>query len=254
MDFRSGLTVRIAVKALLVGLIALLVPIIPAAQVGDNLPRAFRFIDAVYPELRSRAAVTRVEGYVYSTGPWFLHQFGVQVADSPKNLQDHRGLDGLGKVFFKASFGFGKAGLTHFTAFGRFVRFQDNQDFVRALAQRPEWSELEIGQELARLGAKYGPDQREALALVCPPAHIVAEIAQTEPLMVSDMTFKIPIGDERRAGGAGAVAWQITYKPASGRQGAEFVANLEPFEGKLGHLFRVDLGVDAASASLRKPQ
>jgi hypothetical protein len=197
-----------------------------------------RLIDAAYPGLREGAAVVRAEAGVFQKGPWF-REFDLHIGDSRKDLNVAQPSQAARDSFFRASFSFDDIGLRRYGAFGRFVKFEENDAFARAVFRQPTWSAAEIVASLRDRGAHYGPERESMKIEAAQFAAALGEVTGTEPLVLSAVSFRVPSPRERETGvGPGTIGWKAVYSPASGRTDFVYEAVYEPFEGRLLWLFR----------------
>lgn len=229
--------------ALSVTCIAMLLSTTPAVAryvEPEPITLGLRLIDAAYPGLRAGAAVIRAEAGVFSKGPWF-REFSLHIGDSREDLRFEEPTEAVRYAFFRASISFDDLGLKRLGAFGRFVKFQENDAFAKAVFRQPNWSDADIVAALRDRGAQYGPHRESMKIEVAQFAAMLADVTGTEPLIVTAVSFRIPSLVERGRGlGAGAIGWEVVYSPASGRKDFAYEALYEPFDGKLFWLFRRD--------------
>src|SRR6185369_13776988 len=67
-------------------------------------------------------------------------------------------------ILLASEFTFGETGkIETYRAHGRLLRDTENSAFTKTVGDHPEWSPDRIGEELKRVGARFGPNQGEAL-------------------------------------------------------------------------------------------
>jgi hypothetical protein len=208
----------------------------------DNLGRAFRLIDAAYPDVLKGATNVRVGGDVFRDPPW-LREFGIRIADSITDLQREPNSPAALQAFFlQATFQFDSNGLRLFAAHGRVVNDPENASFCEYLQANPESSEDRIAAELGRRGARFGPEKKDELLAHVLPAPTLAEVAISPPLAISRAIFVVPSPKDRSGMlPVGCVEWQVSYRLASGDSSFEYIAHVEPFAGRLGIISRQQL-------------
>lgn len=181
----------------------------------------------------------QIEGDIRSQSPW-LREFGFEFVDRADAKTDNRGVARLRTAYLLGSFSFEDDGLNWYTAYGRYVRTKENQDFASLLGQHLAWSDSDISSALGSQGAQFGPGPgvlrvMESEARRIAPA--VADVFEAGALVMSSVKFTFPTQHDRR-GGLGSSYWEVIYNSSSGSTDVAYGAHFEPFGGRLIRLFR----------------
>jgi hypothetical protein len=202
-----------------------------AAQSGTRLAAALRFLRAVYPDQEDISGRVQIAGEVFRGMD--IRHFGVQLGGDLLKLRNYAELS-RAKCYGRLQFN--DFGLVEFFGHGSCVMETKNAAFVAVVKAHPQWSDEQIAAELARRGARFGPDAKDQLKGRIPPTYVVADVVG-ELVELSDITFEMPRREDGRMLDS-EVSWRITFA-VLGRSNVTVVATLEPFDGRLTLLMRL---------------
>lgn len=117
------------------------------------------------------------------------------------------------------------------------VHTQKLDDLLKQFKSHPEWSNKELVDVLKKRGARFGPDQKQAL-LDSVPWEKAEKFLGT--LKVTDTWFQLP-NEEHVGSFAAAVLYWVVQAEAQFKDGTtgKYALSFEPFEGKLMGLSRI---------------
>lgn len=199
---------------------------------GARISQALRFMEAVYGEALTGVGRFQIEGRVYSGMK--LGEFGIQLGTD--RLLDQSIASEKAATSCYGVFTFSGTSVWKFHGSGRCVHAAENEAFRATVRNHPEWSEDQIGQELARQGAQFGPGNAEGLSRELPPAYVIATVTG-ESVVMSDVKFLMPEREGSWVSGTD-LHWRVMYE-VQGQPNIRVHMGVEPFGGRPTILLRL---------------
>lgn len=207
----------------------------------DTYTASIRLMRVFYPELSGKNTTMDIKAqYPFDAdGPLLAFYVGVSESDQAGHVvaqpyANPSSADKAGHLW--AHFQFDGRDHRVFLLFvtGSFVNSDREQKLQKKVNEHPDWRDPKIAEALALSGAKFGPDQKEALLAKFPAKGL-------EPIL-----GKIEMGpawfDFRSDGDMSPHAvleWSVRFWARTDDKSMdEFTASFEPFEGKLVSLGR----------------
>jgi hypothetical protein len=111
---------------------------------------------------------------------------------------------------------------------GSYVSTDKQQQLQHHIEEDPNWPEHELTEALKAAGAKFGPNQRDAVLAVFPRSRL-------EPILgkIEIQSVKFGVGPNNGGQKDRAILWSVRFQASKGQATTQYFASLEPFAGRV---------------------
>jgi hypothetical protein len=201
----------------------------------DTYTIAIRLMRALYPDLKAKGANIdlRARYPLDADGPLLSFYIGTSASDQTACCVDSRSpnpssADRVGQI--SAHFQFDGRDRRIFSIFanGSFVHEEKQEVLTKLVDEHPEWSDLQMTDALSQAGAKFGPDQKEALLARFPVKELEPILGKIE-MDVTQFEFRGNVNAPYYA----VMNGLIRFRSKSDGKRDGYAVSLEPFDGRV---------------------
>jgi hypothetical protein len=201
----------------------------------DTYTAAIRLMRALYPELGGKGINVDVQALYPFDADGPLLSFNIQVSASDQlgrivaSLHPNpSSADRVGQL--SAHFQFDGRDRRIFSIFanGSFLSDEKQHALTKLVDEHPEWSDAQMTDALLQAGAKFGPNQKEALLARFPLKELESILGKIE-MGPAQFTFR---GNTEPPFYA-AMNWSIRFRATKNGKRDEYTMSVEPFGGKV---------------------
>ena len=201
---------------------------------ADHIAVARDFLSVIYPELNGKRYHVRVSlDYFFDTPVAEFMQFGyiVERSDWVSFAEGKPGLISKYQPVVTAHFEFNPVGLINrFSCTTDITNPTKAESFSQLMDQHPEWTVDQIGNEMTKAGAHYGPSARDKLLNALPLSSLETFFGK---LSVTDFRFDLRYDPDEK-GIMGTMTWlPTTTVRTKTKKDLTYIFSFEPFEGRL---------------------
>ena len=212
----------------------------------DTYTSAIRLMRVFYPELSGKGTMMDIETrYPFDAdGP--LLSFYVQVSASDQSERivaapypNPSSAERVGQL--SAHFQFDGRDRRIFSLFvsGSFVQDEKQEGLTKIIDEHPDWTEAQMTDALSAAGAKFGPNQKEALLARFPFTELESILGKIE-MGATQFTFR---GNTEPPFYA-VMNWSIRFRATKDGRIDEYAVSAEPFDGKVVSFGRRQIKID----------
>jgi hypothetical protein len=118
--------------------------------------------------------------------------------------------------------------IDHIFSSGSFLNGEKQEALIKLVDEHPDWDEAKMTDALIDAGAKFGPNQKQALVAQLPTKRLEPLIGRIE---VQSVQFQFRQNNEppRYA----SLAWTIHFRATTAGKSNDYFISMEPFGGKV---------------------
>jgi hypothetical protein len=199
----------------------------------DTYTAAIRLMRAFYPEMSGKGINVDVQARypLDADGPLFAFYIQVSASDQLGSIgvpPYPSSADRVGHL--SAHFQFDGRDRRIFSIFanGSFLSDEKQQALAKLVDEHPEWSEAQMTDALSAAGAKFGPNQKEALLARLPLKELESILGKIE---MRPAQFKFRGNTEPPF--YAIMDWSIHFRATKDGRIDEYTVSLEPFNGRV---------------------
>jgi len=200
---------------------------------GDYYTTAIHFMRALYPELLEKGVTVQVGAFqpfeADRPSPVFdIWVSEVRPTEPIKASPNISSAERVGHLSTHYQFDPRDDQILWMTATGSFVNIEKYQALTNLVDEHPEWDETHMTQALTAAGAKFGPDQKQALLLKFPTSQLEAVLGKIE---IQSAQFVFHANAEPPLGAT--LRWTIRFHATMAAKTNAYFVSMEPFEGRV---------------------
>jgi hypothetical protein len=227
-----------AAQAFLITIAVLSLPTILAAQAcpEGNYGAAIRLFRALYPELVDRHVQLDFASHTRLDSDDFPRVFDLSISDLkplPPAQDQTSEADRVGHLGVRFQFDAIDHRILSIFASGEYVGGEKHEKLNQVVDAHPEWSEAQMAEALLSTGAKFGPNEKTAIATRLP-------VSKLEPIVgkIQITSIEFTFRGNREAPHFAVMNWTIHFRTIAGKHHDEYSISIEPFGGKIVSLSR----------------
>jgi hypothetical protein len=207
----------------------------------DIYGTAMRLLHVFYPELKGKHVLMNFAARDFFDSDALPLNFDIGVSDLHPSepirgsapYTNPSSADIVGHLSTHFEFDRRDNGIHLMFASGSYVNDEKQQILKKLVDEHPDWSEVQMTDALSAAGAKFGPDQKEALLARFPSTDLEPTLGKIYVTSV-DFTFR----GNSTAPFYAVMEWSIRFRATKGKSHDEYSISLEPFDGKIISLGR----------------